>query len=761
MSVFFKDQNSNAGYEPQKPAPFNTPRPITAAAASIDIGDKIRTVEIEKQRNADRQWQAEAWEYYDAIGEIKYAFNLVASIASRIRLYPAIIQNPGEAPVPMSRANITDEHQQRLADQAERAMRRLDSAYGGQPGLLRDAALNLAVTGEALLVRIPPREAQGLPESWDIRSVDEVRVDEKGNWVVTPRRPTARAGSKAALNPSDIPLGEDAYIGRIWRAHPRYSDEADTSLRGLLDLCIARGTYIYTPDKARKIEEIRVGDPVLARDPETGHLTIVPVSRVWSTGIKPVFKVQTRSRSFRATGNHPVLTLHRSDDAPRRPGRRAAGDDSADYELLYKNVEELVPGDMVVTVENPNAKKRGDYTIRMSKSAQALLPLNAPFVVSSVTAVTPDGEEEVWDMTVPGPENFIAEGVVVHNCSELLIINQTFRTIARSRLNAGALLIPDTLSEAAATDALEYEEDDPYAVHEDAPTPEEMQDQFENALHDAFVTPISDESNVSSVMPVIIRGPSEELDKIRYMTFDRTFDGTLVARADRVLERILQGLDVPKDTVTGLSSIKYANAVQIDESLYRAHIEPLILLISDALTAIYLRPHLISLGFTEEEVKQVVVWYDPSAIATRNDRSADAQTGFNNHAISFDTWRRAHGFSDADAPTPDEMVLRMALEKGSVTPEMVEALLTAIAPELMASARSAAQGASAAPIPPEVQQALNGEPVADDAAPTEDTEAPLAEPEAPSDTPAVTDTAPEPAAPPVPLAEPIEPGTQE
>jgi hypothetical protein len=209
----------------------------------------------------------------------------------------------------------------------------------------------------------------------------------------------------------------------------------------------------------------------------------------------------------------------------------------------------------------------------------------------------------------------------------------------------------------------------------------------------------------------------------------------LALRADRVLERILQGLDVPKDIVTGLANVKYSNALQIDEALYKAHIEPLMLLIADALTVVYLRPYLIANGYSEADVEKVVVWYDPSAIATRNDRASDADAGFEKGAISYDTWRRLHGFTDSDAPTSDEAVLRMILEKGMITPELTEAVINAIAPEIMNKAREVQQSTSVAPVPSNIQQMLEGgAPAADGAAPTETAApAPLDLPTSPED----------------------------
>ena len=504
-----------------QPVAYSSPRAMTAAAARIPLNDKGE-VEHFKQRRAGgaSDWQGEAWEYYDAIGEVKYAFNLVASVVSRIRLYAAAIDNPAETPVSVRSSNYIDP---RLAAAAERALSRLDSAYGGQAGLLRDAALNLSVSGECYLVQFPAKAGSGVAESWDIRSTDELQVDSKNSYMIVPRRDmtSASRGSDKAIR-----LPNQAFVGRIWRAHPRYSEEADSSLRGLLDLC-----------------------------------------------------------------------------------------------------------------------------------------------------------------------------------AELLLLNRTFRATARSRLNAGALYLPDGLSVAAQGDP-DYPYDDENELNPGV-TVEEAEDEFEDQLIDAMTTPIRDEDSASAVVPLIIRGPAELGDKIKQFKFERSFDPALAQRADRVLERILQGLDVPKDIVTGLANVKYSNALQIDEALYKAHIEPLMLLIADAISVVYLRPALVASGFAEEDVKKICVWYDPSQVATRNDRAADADSGFDRMAVSMEAWRRAHGFSAADAPDAKEVAIRLLIEKGALSPELSEAMINAISPEFMNKIREVQNAGSPAPIPPEIQQALD------------------------------------------------------
>jgi hypothetical protein len=154
------------------------------------------------------------------------------------------------------------------------------------------------------------------------------------------------------------------------------------------------------------------------------------------------------------------------------------------------------------------------------------------------------------------------------------------------------------------------------------------------------------------------------------------------------------------------------------------------LLIVDAFTVMYLRPYLIANGYSPEEVKNVCIWYDPSLVATRNDRAADADSGFEKMAVSYDTWRRAHGFSEADAPTPTELALRLIIEKGMITPELTQDMLTAVAPEVMQNVRQVSQAANPAPLPPEIDQLLSGQPAAAPEAGAE-TQAPpqLAEPE--------------------------------
>jgi hypothetical protein len=130
------------------------------------------------------------------------------------------------------------------------------------------------------------------------------------------------------------------------------------------------------------------------------------------------------------------------------------------------------------------------------------------------------------------------------------------------------------------------------------------------------------------------------------------------------------------------------------------------LLIADALTVVYLRPYLKANGFSEAEVDKIVVWFDPTAVSTRNDRAQDADSGFDKMAVSYETWRKSHGFSEAEAPSPTEVALRLLVEKGQITPELTEAMLGVVAPDVITKIREASQAANPAPMPANLEQTL-------------------------------------------------------
>lgn len=479
-----------------RPAAYNTPRPLTAAAATIKIGDKDEYEALSKRR-ANSEWQSHCWEYYDLIGEIKYAVRLIGAVISRIRLYGAFVTDDDMAPSPIGKSDQIDED---LRNDVLNAIKLLSSGPGGMGGLLSAAAKNLFVAGECYLVQQPARPGSAFSrETWQIRSVDEL-IPVKDAKTETYKIKKSRDAKKDS---EFISLRPGTYIARIWSMHPRFADEADSSMRGLIELM-----------------------------------------------------------------------------------------------------------------------------------------------------------------------------------DELLLLNKDARATIKSRLNAGILLLPDDLSNISQIDGVTIIEGE--EIQDESPDDTE---DFEEELQVAMLTPISDEGSASAVVPLIIRGPAEALDKVKHFTTSRAFDAHHSQRADKVLDRILAGLDIPKELVAGIADSKYANATVVEESLLKDHIEPMILQIVDSLTTVFLRPVLRAKGWSESEIANVVLWYDPSAITTKPSKAEAADRGYQNRTLSAKAWRKANGFVETDAPSELEIAQRLAVDKGLLSEPVTEAILRTLIPTLLERVR--------------------------------------------------------------------------
>jgi hypothetical protein len=282
----------------------------------------------------------------------------------------------------------------------------------------------------------------------------------------------------------------------------------------------------------------------------------------------------------------------------------------------------------------------------------------------------------------------------------LLLYDRSKRGIVKSKMNAGILYLPDGLSASADADG-EIVDPEDLEDGEMAPIVDEV-DSLEDDLMDGLITPIQDESAASAVAPIMLRGPAELGAAIRHITFSRAFDPQITTDAQRLLERILVGLDLPKEIVSGLADLKFANSLAVNDNFFESHIEPMILNIVDSFTALLMRPVLRSLGFSDDEIARVVVWYDPSPISAKPDKATAATTGYEAGVISAEAWRRANGFSDSDKPDGEERIQRVAIARGLLNEVVTERAMRSIAPSFFDTVQQDAQEQT----DPETQQAV-------------------------------------------------------
>jgi replicative DNA helicase len=148
--------------------------------------------------------------------------------------------------------------------------------------------------------------------------------------------------------------------------------------------CLAGDTLVTLADSGMRvpIRELlgRSGFQVWALDEVSYKLKPAEVSRAFSTGRKPVYRLETQlGRVVRATGNHPFRKFQD-----------------------WCRLDALHVGDQV--------------------ASPRVIPAGAGVASDvywdKVVSLTPDGEEEVFDLTVPGPSNFVANDFVLHNSIE-------------------------------------------------------------------------------------------------------------------------------------------------------------------------------------------------------------------------------------------------------------------------------------------------------------------------------------------------------
>lgn len=289
---------------------------------------------------------------------------------------------------------------------------------------------------------------------------------------------------------------------------------------------------------------------------------------------------------------------------------------------------------------------------------------------------------------------------VLDICDAILQLDRSAIAAAKSRMNAGMLFIPDGLAHAAQTDS----EMDPDLANE-------VDESFEEELIAGFLTPVEDITSGATLVPTMVRGPADLGEKIRHIPFERSVDPQLNQLGKDLLDRLLSGLDVPKDVAHGMSSVKYSNAIIIEEQLYKAHIEPLILFIVDCLTIGFLRQALRHQGWPESMVNRAVVWYDPSAITAKPSKAEAAIALYGMKLLGAEAVLRANGFTPEDAPTNLERVQRMAEERAMISDAMSETLLNTIVPDdIKNKAREQALAMSDPSSANALQTALGGEP---------------------------------------------------
>ena len=135
------------------------------------------------------------------------------------------------------------------------------------------------------------------------------------------------------------------------------------------------------------------------------------------TGRKPVYRLTTRrGNTIRATGNHKFLAFdgwRRLDDLA--PGIRIA------LSGVLSGPDERTPSDSEpapTLAEFGLGRERAALLVAADESDRLAALTTGDVDWDEIGSIERDGEEEVYDLTVDGVHNFVAEDTVVHNSIE-------------------------------------------------------------------------------------------------------------------------------------------------------------------------------------------------------------------------------------------------------------------------------------------------------------------------------------------------------
>ena len=161
---------------------------------------------------------------------------------------------------------------------------------------------------------------------------------------------------------------------------------ADISeLHSIVKYCVAKGSLVRTLDGSKPIEQIKVGELVWTR------AGLRPVTAFHDNGVRPLHRLRT------SEGHELLLT----------PDHLVATPDG------WVRADALEVGDMACVGATGPAQVLSDSVGHEVFTLKGVTPLACQITHSSSAGLV----NNVYDLTVEGEHEYLANGIVVHNCS--------------------------------------------------------------------------------------------------------------------------------------------------------------------------------------------------------------------------------------------------------------------------------------------------------------------------------------------------------
>jgi hypothetical protein len=224
-------------------------------------------------------------------------------------------------------------------------------------------------------------------------------------------------------------------------------------------------------------------------------------------------------------------------------------------------------------------------------------------------------------------------------------------------------IVAETVSRLASNGILLYDRGKLSFPQTANPSGVEGQDPFAQVLVEVASRGIKDAMSAEAALKLPVGvdlGDNTETklaDVMMALDLSNPIDDKLIPQRESAIRRLATALDLPSDLLLGVSGMNHWGAAQVEESGIKLHIAPDAEMICHALTKGYLTPVLRAGGhdLIGPNGGRIVMWYDPSEIVQRPDKSDDAILAYDRLEISGRALRREIGMSESDKPSSADL----------------------------------------------------------------------------------------------------------
>jgi len=325
-----------------------------------------------------------------SMGKTSFALNLAENAALAVKRPVAIfsMEMPGDALAMrmMSSLGRIDQHRVRTGKLEEDEWPRLTSAVN----MLAGAPMFIDDTPALSPTEVRARARRLKREHGDLALI----VLDYLQLMQVPGNIENRATEISAISRALKALAKELNVPVVALSQLNRSLEQRPNKRPVMsDLreCVTGDTLVMLADGSRTpIRDLVDQTPEVLSINAQGRLITAQSDKVWQVGNRPVFQVHLASgRRIRCTAQHRLFG--------------AEG---------WRRVAELQPGDRLAS-SNPLPSPQIAHDYPEHESLPGLS--NNDLFWDRIVAIEEAGEEEVYDLSVPGPESWLADGILSHN----------------------------------------------------------------------------------------------------------------------------------------------------------------------------------------------------------------------------------------------------------------------------------------------------------------------------------------------------------